>query len=246
MCLLQTPEALIHENQYLFSTNSSQNWLHEVSSGRFQPLSRMKRVIGVPAGSFFEIKWSLNFPYDTYTFSKIKLQFGLPIRVGFPYGIVVGGAGKRSVDAGYGEEEDVDGADHSTDSFAHWYQPKHSNQLELHEMARRAARQERLSFYNNLIGTFNETGVDGLSCLLRVICEVAEAPFDQGLLGELINTLLTASLAGHPDTEEERKDYGHFIEAELHGKLEGDCETRYYQCEASPFDLIPNAIHRVF
>lgn len=54
-----------------------------------------------------------------------------------------------------------------------------------------------------------------------------------------------ASLAGRGDTEEERKEFDHFIEAELHGKLNGDCDERYYQCKASLFDLLPYTVHNV-
>ncbi|ROT85853.1 hypothetical protein C7M84_005198 [Penaeus vannamei] len=120
-------------------------------------------------------------------------------------------------------------------------------------MAEAKGQTHRISLLNigNVTTKSGEThqqrmaGVDGRHCLLRVICDVAEAPFDQGLMGELLNTLLTASLAGRPDDGEHDRDYDHYIEAELHGKLNGKCEERYSKCKISPFDLIPNAIHTV-
>lgn len=45
-----------------------------------------------------------------------------------------------------------------------------------------------------MVGTWtnHRFGVDGKACLLRAVCEVAESPLrDDGLLGEVLNILLT-------------------------------------------------------
>nr|XP_053637653.1 uncharacterized protein LOC128692527 [Cherax quadricarinatus] len=248
MCFLQTADALQQDNEFSYNTQASLSWLQGLMSGSSKPHSRKRRVIAVPVGSNLEVKWSLNFPFDTFTFHKAKLQLALPIKVPFPNAFIAGGGlgfGKRSIDAEYKDLQFVDSPNDITRPYAHWYQVDHGNQLEWHSRSRRAARQERSALYNHLKAAFDKAGLDGRSCLLRTICDVAEAPFEQGLFGEMINIILTPSLAGRPETKEERKEYDHIIEAELHGKLNGGCEERYHQCQVSLFDLLPYAVHQV-
>ncbi|KAK8379350.1 hypothetical protein O3P69_019326 [Scylla paramamosain] len=161
-----------------------------------------------------EAKWSLNFPFDTFTFYKSKFQLGLPIKVPFPAAIIVGaGAGRKK--RALGENEDA------------------RNMLEEHQLRRKEARKERLQIYQYLEGVLEtplvSTGLarQGRGCLLRAVCEVAEAPFDQGMIGEMINAVLTPSVAGRPGKEEEEEEeeeanrYHEYLEAEMQGKLEG-------------------------
>jgi hypothetical protein len=96
------------------------------------------------------------------------------------------------------------------------------------------------------MAAFDKAGVNGRQGLFRTICDVAEAPFEQGILGEMLNVMLTASLSGRPDHPEESAEYDNYIEAELHGKLNGKCEERYSKCKKSPFDLIPQVTQQIF
>ncbi|XP_053637761.1 uncharacterized protein [Cherax quadricarinatus] len=228
--LPQSTEATVKQDTaFSYSTHAGLSWLQGLVSGS-KPSSRKKRVVGVPVGSNIEIKWAINFPFDTFTYYSGRIMFALPIKVAFPNSFMTGGLGKRSGDADSDELEFMECPD---------------PELDWHSKSRCVARKERLTLYKRLEAVFDKVEMDGRKCLLRTICEVAEAPFDQGLFGDLLNTLLTPSLAGRPDTVEERKEYDHFLEAELHGKLNGRCEERFYQCHNSVFDLLPYAVQNL-
>ncbi|XP_050713141.1 uncharacterized protein LOC126996584 [Eriocheir sinensis] len=92
---------------------------------------------------------------------------------------------------------------------------------------------DRLGIYSVLISTLNRFGVDGKACLLRSVCEVAESPLrDDGLLGEVLNILLTASYGA--SSSNHLYDY---IDAERYGRAYGDCWAAYPQCPMSLFKL---------
>ncbi|KAK3873221.1 hypothetical protein Pcinc_021747 [Petrolisthes cinctipes] len=224
-------------NNFSYNTNSALNWLHDMLPGSNVAHSRKKRYLGFPQGSNLEVKWSLNFPFDTFTFYNAKFQLSLPIKIPFPEAFLVGGGKKEHHKRSVDEEENVEKMSPAAEGP--------STSLQAYYNDRRAARQERSSVYTYLETAFEKAGVDGRGCLLRAICDVGEAPFDQGLLGEMINTLLSASLAGRPDDPSEGTEYDRFIEAELHGKLNGKCEERYNKCKTSPFDLFPDFVHSV-
>nr|XP_045596879.1 uncharacterized protein LOC123757354 [Procambarus clarkii] len=242
MCLLQATEATLKQDSEFSNPGTGLKWLRELTSGILQPLSRQKRVIGLPVDSIYEMEWSLNFPFDTYTFYRSKLRLAIPVTIPFSSGIIAAGR-KRSVDFDAGQM--VAATDSSTHSYSLWPQTSHEDHHERHSRARRAARKERSAIYKRLEDVLHEVGVDGRSCLLRAVCEVAEAPFDQGIVGGMINRVLTASLAGEPNTAEEGREYEVFLEAERLGRQTGRCEEHFPQCKTSPFDLIPYALHSV-
>ncbi|KAK7084657.1 hypothetical protein SK128_024303 [Halocaridina rubra] len=107
------------------------------------------------------------------------------------------------------------------------------------QQLRRRAREERAKIYGYIQSIFERLGMNGRQCLLRAICEIAEAPLLHGVMGEVINALLTASIAGRPDEAEENMDYNNFIEAEIQGRLNGICELRYANCTTSLFEWLP-------
>ncbi|KAK8738501.1 hypothetical protein OTU49_003909 [Cherax quadricarinatus] len=91
---------------------------------------------------------------------------------------------------------------------------------------------DRLGIYTVLIDTLSRFGVDGKSCLLRAVCEVAEAPLrDDGLLGEILNIILTAS---YGSSSSQMYDY---VNAEYYGRVYGDCWSAYPQCPMSIFKM---------
>ncbi|XP_066962804.1 uncharacterized protein [Macrobrachium rosenbergii] len=209
------------------NTLPGMSWLQELASGTSNEVhSRKKRFVQLPKGSSMEIKWSLNLPFDTYSDYKSKFQLALPIKIPFPAALVASRSLEGSPDYVFSED------------FNHQVYD-YSNDITLHNKQRRAARMERTVIYNTIEGAIEQIGSHGRHCMLRAICDVAEAPFDQGILGDIINALLTASIAGRPVDPDEGPEYDTYIEAELHGKLNGKCEQRYYKCLVSPFDLIP-------
>ncbi|XP_042215082.1 uncharacterized protein LOC121861428 [Homarus americanus] len=91
---------------------------------------------------------------------------------------------------------------------------------------------DRLGIYSVLVDTISRFGVDGKSCLLRAVCEVAESPLrDDGLLGEILNIILTAS---YGSTSNELYDY---VNAEYYGRAYGNCWSAYPQCPMSLFKI---------
>ncbi|CAL4122339.1 unnamed protein product [Meganyctiphanes norvegica] len=223
---------------FSFATLPAMKWLNSLTSGDPQEVhSRKKRSLLLPTGSSMEVKWSVNFPFDTFTSYKAKVQLALPIKIPFPEAIVKPADTGRS-DTGFSGGNDLQA-----------YGPQYNDyetQYSYHQRRRRQARQERHGIYEKLQAAFGKAGVNGRHCLLRTICDVAEAPFEQGILGEMLNVMLTASLAGRPDHPDETKEYDEYIEAELHGKLNGKCEERYSKCKKSPFDLIPQVTQQIF
>lgn len=218
------------DRQTSFNTLPGMSWLREMALGSNQAHSRKKRSLLLPKGSNMEVKWSLNLPFDTFSEYKAKVQFALPIKIPFPAAIV---AAKRFDDSANYEYQEYQQQPYTIDN----------NDAEYYSRKRRQARQERSSIYNTLEGALEKSGSHGRHCLLRAICDVGEAPFDQGILGEILNALLTASVAGRAEDPSEDGQYDHYIEAELHGKLNGKCEQRYSKCKMSPFELLPQVLH---
>ncbi|XP_068202953.1 uncharacterized protein [Palaemon carinicauda] len=215
------------EFQTSANTLPGMSWLQELASGASSKAhSRRRRFVQLPKGSSMEVKWSINLPFDTYSDYKAKFQLALPIKIPFPAALVA----SRSLD---GSPDYVFSEDFNHEVY------DYSNNITLYNRQRRAARMERTVIYNTIEGAIEQIGANGRHCMLRAICDVAEAPFDQGILGDIINALLTASIAGRPVDPDENQDYDTYIEAELHGKLNGNCEQRYIKCRVSPFDLIP-------
>ncbi|XP_069946232.1 uncharacterized protein [Cherax quadricarinatus] len=249
MHLSHTTAAMEQDSEVSYSREAGLTWLRELAADNSKILSRNRRVIGIPLGSNIEVRWSLNLPFNTFTLYGGVLNIGIPVKFPMPEAFIVGGSFKKRSVGGPDEGPDdfpndnPDIIDALPERYTYWYQNDKGSQLERYSRSRRASRQERLFLYKYMETAFNKAGVDGRTCLLRAICEVADAPFDQGLLGKMINTFLAASTAGRPDTVEERKEYDLFIEAELHGKVTGRCEERYHQCHTSPFDLIPYMVH---
>lgn len=240
-CLFQETEssddAVQSPEGFSFATLPAMKWLNSLTAGDQEAHSRKKRSLLLPTGSSMEVKWSVNFPFDTFTSYKAKVQLALPIKIPFPEAIVKQPTG-RSDDGGqeyYTNELQAQPGYYADES-----------QYTYHQRRRRQARSERHGIYQKLQGAFGKAGVNGRHCLLRTICDVAEAPFEQGILGEMLNVMLTASLAGRPDHPDETKEYDDYIEAELHGKLNGKCEERYSKCKKSPFDLIPQVTQHIF
>ncbi|CAL4076597.1 unnamed protein product [Meganyctiphanes norvegica] len=92
---------------------------------------------------------------------------------------------------------------------------------------------DRMGIYNVLIDTLSRFGVDGKSCLLRAVCEVSESPLrDDGLLGEILNIVLTSSYGSNSD---EMYDY---VNAEYYGRAYGNCWSAYPQCPMSLFKIM--------
>ncbi|XP_076040770.1 uncharacterized protein LOC143025198 [Oratosquilla oratoria] len=92
---------------------------------------------------------------------------------------------------------------------------------------------DRMGLYSVLISTLSRFGLDGKSCLLRAVCEVAESPLrEDGLLGEILNIILTAS---YGSTSNELYDY---VSAEYYGRSYGDCWSAYPQCPVSLFKFL--------
>lgn len=94
----------------------------------------------------------------------------------------------------------------------------------------------RWELYRLLESTLESLG-SGKACLLRAVCEAAEAPFDRthGLLGELLHVLLTPSI-----TMEEYKVYGdrEYHAAELIGRFSVDaCKSTFSDCITSPLEF---------
>lgn len=81
----------------------------------------------------------------------------------------------------------------------------------------------------------NKFGINGKACVLRLICELAEArglPYN-GLLGKAFETLFLLDY-GLSNTDRLYE----YISARMYGEHTGDCVSAYPQCPFSAFNLL--------
>jgi len=172
-----------------------------------------------PHNTAFELKWSLNFPVKVEKAYKTTLQAAVPI-------------GARL-------------ADLSPDLVKAAPPVPFGTLLPTKGRRRRALEsQDRARLYNSLESALEKAGLPGRPCLLRTICEVAEAPLHYGLAGDLLNMALTPSLVGVAAPHSELAPH---VEAEEVGAggADGGCHMRYTECQMSLFDMIPAVKHRI-
>ncbi|KAK3873218.1 hypothetical protein Pcinc_021744, partial [Petrolisthes cinctipes] len=174
------------ERNFSYNTKTALSLLNDILPPTSNNLthSRKKRFLGLPRNSNLEVKWSLNFPFETFTFYKAKFQIALPITIPFAEGLLIGGA------AGAGKQNKANKRS-VIDPINVVLEEGSATSIHAHYYNRKAARHERSSVYSYIEAAFEKAGEDGRACLLRAICDVAEVQFDQGLLGEMINTVLT-------------------------------------------------------
>jgi len=185
-----------------------------------EPRHRRRRdLFRFPHNTAFELKWSLNFPVDVEPSYKTKIQVALPF-----------GAKLRTLSADLVKAAPAEAFD---------------TLLPTKGRRRRAVEEEdRARLYNSIESALETAGLPGRPCLLRTICEVAEAPITYGLAGDLLNLALTPSLAGMLSTYSELAAY---LEAEEVGAggSDGGCHMHYVDCQMSLFDMIPTVKHRI-
>ena len=83
------------------------------------------------------------------------------------------------------------------------------------------------------------TGMEGRACLLRAICEANATPdHNDGLLGDAVNLLLSASHALKHGGEEADEEYKEYLAAEARGHLSGDCSKFESNCPITFFSVM--------
>ena len=100
--------------------------------------------------------------------------------------------------------------------------------------------RQRRSVYNAVESYVKKyTGHEGKACLLRAICEANATPdHNDGLLGDAVNLLLSASHALKHGGEEADEEYKEYLAAEARGHLSGDCEKYESQCPITFFSVL--------
>lgn len=211
--------------------------------------SRPKRIIELPTGMVYELKWNIDVPFQSFVRFDTLWQFAALIDAMYPSEILqdteeptlaeivppyIGDIIQDTFTDG--RDEDVlnrkDGA--ASD--------RRRDQVVL-QRKKRAARTEREAVYSLLERTLEASGLPPRACLLRTICEVAEAPFEQELLGDLINTIFRPSKGADSTSGD---DYDELLMAEHHGHHNGSCHLQYGQCPETVFDRIPFFRHELF
>ena len=58
---------------------------------------------------------------------------------------------------------------------------------------KKKSKNNLIYFSKNILSFFffSSLGFNGKSCTLRTLCELAEAPFEHGIYGEIVNLVLT-------------------------------------------------------
>ncbi|XP_064101714.1 uncharacterized protein LOC135212198 [Macrobrachium nipponense] len=89
---------------------------------------------------------------------------------------------------------------------------------------------DRLDMYGVVEGLLSKFGFDGKACVLRAICEKAQLSLVKaGMLGEFIETILSASSSTYSDQMYE------YQLAEYYGSAHADCRSAYPSCLMSLF-----------
>ncbi|CAL4116422.1 unnamed protein product, partial [Meganyctiphanes norvegica] len=95
---------------------------------------------------------------------------------------------------------------------------------------KRSLAKERNTMYNIIADFMNKSGMDGNSCVLRAICEVAEAPLAEfGIYGEFLNLIFSPGFRAE-------KQFETHLEAEDYGRTQGNCWAAFPQCPMSMRD----------
>ncbi|KAH8324648.1 hypothetical protein KR067_002929 [Drosophila pandora] len=99
----------------------------------------------------------------------------------------------------------------------------------------------RLDFYRSIINFMTHYGFNGTACLLRIICEVSETPFDphNGLVGTLFHILFVPTTSA-PERELQHVD--ELYEASDAGTRGLGCSDYVAHCEDNALDLITMAV----
>jgi len=99
----------------------------------------------------------------------------------------------------------------------------------------RKMEDEHSAVFEKAENFLNKFGLEGKSCVLRLICELAESKGlrHNGLMGRVIETLF---LIDYGMTNNER--LYEYVSARMYGEHTGDCLTAYPQCPFSAFALL--------
>ncbi|XP_045134912.1 uncharacterized protein LOC123518249 [Portunus trituberculatus] len=98
---------------------------------------------------------------------------------------------------------------------------------------------QRLDLFSRVEDFLKGWGFDGHVCTLKAICEVAELPFDHGLLGEVVNLVLRAMGASHNDIEGvEEVPEDEYALAYYYGRHHGSCAALYPECPISVANIV--------
>jgi hypothetical protein len=99
-------------------------------------------------------------------------------------------------------------------------------------------------FYHGIKETLSIAGYHE-ECLLKCVCELAKHPLvedEDNLMTELLHFVLTPSVHKGFDGDDESDMQKAFEDAERFGKIGGDCDLMYDNCEKSPLHKISNFV----
>ncbi|KAK4299986.1 hypothetical protein Pmani_027780 [Petrolisthes manimaculis] len=100
-----------------------------------------------------------------------------------------------------------------------------------------APGDQRVGLYERLEKFLTSWGYDGHACTLRSICEVAEMPFEHGLIGEVANLILTVTTGSYNDIDGDLLDNEYSL-AQYYGQHHGSCHEIYPACPISITNFI--------
>uniref|UniRef100_A0A0P4W3J6 Uncharacterized protein n=1 Tax=Scylla olivacea TaxID=85551 RepID=A0A0P4W3J6_SCYOL len=102
--------------------------------------------------------------------------------------------------------------------------------------------QQRLDLFSRVEEFLKGWGFDGHVCTLKAICDVAELPFDHGLLGEVVNLVLRATGTSHNEIDSEEVPEDEYSLAYYYGRHHGSCSSLYPECPISVTNIVSQVI----
>ncbi|XP_069969447.1 uncharacterized protein [Penaeus vannamei] len=99
---------------------------------------------------------------------------------------------------------------------------------------------ERSDLYQQVETFLDGMGYDGHACTLRTICEIAEMPFEHGLIGEIVNLMMSVTSGSSNYLDGDVGD--EYSLAEYYGHHHGSCSSIYPNCPISVTNLFSRAV----
>ncbi|XP_023335848.1 uncharacterized protein LOC111707082 [Eurytemora carolleeae] len=81
---------------------------------------------------------------------------------------------------------------------------------------------------DSLSQSFKGFGLNGASCVQRLICEINSTPLKMGLLGDILNTIFLGEI---------EKSYNTFYSAQKVGRSKKSCKAYSAECPVSIFNF---------
>ncbi|XP_076060420.1 uncharacterized protein LOC143036697 [Oratosquilla oratoria] len=109
-------------------------------------------------------------------------------------------------------------------------------------LGRTGVGHSKVDVYTNIESALSSIGYDGHACTLRSICEIAEMPFEHGLMGEVVNMIFSSAIGTADPELSGNALMDEYATAEYYGRHHGSCWSLYPGCPISITNLFTRSV----